>query len=469
VPVQIEWLIGRLGRVVHRRAVGDDHQDAPLLGPRHQPIVRPQQGLAVDVFLQQALAHHETQVLLGPSPRRVGGLEDDVAQVVQAARIGRLARRDPRLARLTALPGAGGEAEDLHLHAAAFQRPREDVSADGRDHDRAPAHGTGVVQQQGHHRVAEGAVALGLEQQGAGGIHDDAAQARGVQHAFLEVKGPAAALLRHQPALQLVGQPGDDGRQGRKLLVQEGAKPPQLDRVAQVGGVDRLVEGGGEDAIGGGVRAVRPLARPLRRGVGHLLAHVGGVAVGLDGAAVGARLALLIGLVVVGRALHRLAVTAAGVFVFLVLIVGRIGLLRIGLVLAGVFRGVVALAVAGVQVQRAQNRLHPLGEDRLVVGGVDQRVQLLARPRLQPVAHQIQQGARPVRRARSRQALPHHQGHGLVDRHSLGVGDAQGPRPLQPRQGRRVQIGPHPGHDPRAQPLDPGLLQRVIHLGRRRV
>src|SRR3546814_13006530 len=96
--------IGREGRVVDRRAVGDHHQDAALLGARDQAAVRPQQRLAVDVLLQDALAQHQAEVLAGAPPGRVGGLVDDVAQVVEAAGIGRLAGADPALAPLDTLP-----------------------------------------------------------------------------------------------------------------------------------------------------------------------------------------------------------------------------------------------------------------------------------------------------------------------------------------------------------------------------
>src|SRR3712207_7485782 len=46
--------------------------------------------------------------------RSVRRLVDDVAQVVQAARIGGLAVLQPVLARLSALPGAGGERSEEH-------------------------------------------------------------------------------------------------------------------------------------------------------------------------------------------------------------------------------------------------------------------------------------------------------------------------------------------------------------------
>src|SRR3546814_12557380 len=110
----------------------------PSLPPRrpswlacHQAAVRPQRRLAVAVLLQDALAQHQAEVLAGAPPGRVGGLVDDVAQVVEAAGIGRLAGADPALARLATLPHARREAEDLHLHAAALERARQHVGAHG--------------------------------------------------------------------------------------------------------------------------------------------------------------------------------------------------------------------------------------------------------------------------------------------------------------------------------------------------
>ena len=53
-------------------------------------------------------------------------------------------------------------------------------------------------------------VLLLLEGQRLLRIDDDARQARGVEHAFLEIEFPGAVLLRHQPALQPVGEARDD-------------------------------------------------------------------------------------------------------------------------------------------------------------------------------------------------------------------------------------------------------------------
>jgi hypothetical protein len=126
--------------VIDRRAVGDHHQDAAVFGAGENAAVRPEQRLAVDVFLEQALAHHQAQVLARAAPGFVGLLVNNVAQVVETARMSRLATGQPGLARLAALPRAGGEAEHFGLDPAAFQRARQNVGADRRDRDRTPAH-----------------------------------------------------------------------------------------------------------------------------------------------------------------------------------------------------------------------------------------------------------------------------------------------------------------------------------------
>ena len=73
-------------------------------------------------------------------------------------------------------------------------------------------------------------------------IGDHARQPRRVQNAFLEIEFPGAVLLRHQPALQAVGEPRDDALQMRKLLVEIGAQALQLIVVAEIFGCDHLVE-----------------------------------------------------------------------------------------------------------------------------------------------------------------------------------------------------------------------------------
>src|SRR5690606_31113187 len=111
-----------------------------LFGASKQPLVRPVERLAVDVFLEQALAHHQAEILARAPPRRIGRLVDDVAQIVEAAGIRWLAGGEPRLARLAAFPGPRREAENLDFDAAALQRAGEDVGAGRRHRDRAAAH-----------------------------------------------------------------------------------------------------------------------------------------------------------------------------------------------------------------------------------------------------------------------------------------------------------------------------------------
>src|SRR5690606_33220995 len=126
MPLEIIARIDRQGGIVDRRAVGDDHQDAALFRPRDQAVMRPEQRLAVDIFLEDALAQHQAQALARPPPRRVGRLVNDVSQIVEPPGIGGLPGRDPFLAALAALPHARGEAQDLDLDAAALQRTRQD-------------------------------------------------------------------------------------------------------------------------------------------------------------------------------------------------------------------------------------------------------------------------------------------------------------------------------------------------------
>src|ERR1700722_3161241 len=128
-----------------------------------QPLMSPIQSLAIDILFQEALAHHQAEVLTRAPPRRVGALVDEMAQIIEPARRGRLASLQPRFARLAALPGPRGETENLDLDAAALQGACQNIGASRCDRDRAPAHRSGIVDEQGHHGVAKLSVLFALE------------------------------------------------------------------------------------------------------------------------------------------------------------------------------------------------------------------------------------------------------------------------------------------------------------------
>ena len=106
-------------------------------------------------------------------------------------------------------------------------------------------------------------------------VGDDARQPRRIEDALLEIEIPGAVLLRHQPALQPVGEAGDDALQVRELLVEIGAQPLQLLRIAEILGVDDLVELRREGVVLRPARLVAAAHRRSRGVAGRLvLAHL---------------------------------------------------------------------------------------------------------------------------------------------------------------------------------------------------
>ena len=221
--------------------------------------MRPVERLAVDVFFQQAFAHHQAKIFARPPPWRISGFIDDMAQIIQPPRHRRFARCQPLLARLPALPLFGGKAQNLNLDAAAFQRPRQNIGASRRNRNRPAAHRAGIVQQQRHNCIAEIGVLFAFEAQGLLRIHNHAAETRRVQNSLFKVKFPGAVLLRHQPPLQAVCQPRHHRGEVRQLLVEIGAQPVQLFRLAQVFRRNNLVVLGGKRLVIG-VALMRRLA-----------------------------------------------------------------------------------------------------------------------------------------------------------------------------------------------------------------
>ena len=161
-------------------------------------------------------------------------------------------------------PKRSAQVQIFGLHAAALEGPGENVRANRGDGDRPTAHRARIVDQQRHHRVLEFGVALDLVAQRMAGADDDPRQPRGVEQPLLLVELPAARLLRQQPPLEPVGEPGDDVLEPAHLLVEIGAQAAELFLVAQFAGLDDLVEAGRVDLVVG-LRREIPVAPAGRR------------------------------------------------------------------------------------------------------------------------------------------------------------------------------------------------------------
>ena len=74
------------------------------------------------------------------------------------------------------------------------------------------------------------------------GVGDDAGEPRGIKRALVEVELPRAVLLCHQAALQAVGELADHALQVAELLVEVIAQAAEFLGVAQLVGIDDLVE-----------------------------------------------------------------------------------------------------------------------------------------------------------------------------------------------------------------------------------
>src|SRR3546814_10076350 len=89
MTLQIGAAVDGQGGIVDWRTVTDDHHYAAILGPADQAVMRPEERLAIDVFLEQPFAHHQAEIASRPTPGFVSLLVDDMAQVIQPARMGR--------------------------------------------------------------------------------------------------------------------------------------------------------------------------------------------------------------------------------------------------------------------------------------------------------------------------------------------------------------------------------------------
>ena len=75
-----------------------------------------------------------------------------------------------------------------------LQRLGEDIRKHGRQCNRPAAHGTGIIDQERNNGVVDLVVPLLFVGQRTGGINHQPGQARGIQQAVIQVKGPRSFL-----------------------------------------------------------------------------------------------------------------------------------------------------------------------------------------------------------------------------------------------------------------------------------
>src|SRR5688572_3449744 len=68
VTLQIVSRVDRKGGIIDGSTVGYDHQNAALFGTAKKPVVCPYESFAIDVLLQQPLAHHQTKIAASTPP-----------------------------------------------------------------------------------------------------------------------------------------------------------------------------------------------------------------------------------------------------------------------------------------------------------------------------------------------------------------------------------------------------------------
>ncbi len=238
------------------------------------------------------------------------------------------------------------------------------------------------------------------------GADHHAGQPRGIEHAFFLVEIPAAALLRHEAALQPVGQPRDHALQARQLAVEIGAQPVELFIVAQLGGFDLLVEFLGIGLVVEAFGKVGPRAIGAD-GLHALLAIVRRIAIGhflfaLD-VLVGVALGLAIGDFRTG--IGGIGFGPALVFlVGFVLVLGVLALLVLAILGIGRFGG-----LGQRQVEIAQDVERQVLEGALVVEHIGQPVHVGADLGEDILAHQINRRAGAFGHRFAGQRLAQHQ------------------------------------------------------------
>ena len=238
------------------------------------------------------------------------------------------------------------------------------------------------------------------------GADDHAGQARGIEQTLFLVEIPAAVLLRHEAALQAVGEPRDDALQTGQLAVEIGPQPVQFLVIAQLGRLDHLVELVGIGLVVEVFRQVGP--RAVRADGLHALAIVvRRVAVGHFLLALDVLLGIAIGLAV-GDFAARIAFLRLGLA--LVLFVGVLVLLgRFAVVLVPVVGAAIVRRIRQGQFQMAEHVERQVLEGPLVVERVGKAVHVGADLGEDIAAHHVHARLCAVGHGFARQCLAQHQ------------------------------------------------------------
>ncbi len=250
-----------------------------------------------------------------------------------------------------------------------------------------------------------------------------------------------------------------------QLLVELGAEPAELDRAAQLVGLDHLVEPGGEHAIGERLAARRNVLGRLERRVAAL-AVVGAMSCRVLQPLARPGLGGLIG-AGAGVGFARRVLGGLGSTFPLSIFAGLLLLLSFVLLGIRVFR---LLAELFGQTQMGEQLAHAQRE-RLLVGQMRAQIApVLAGPALQPGAPVIELRPLLPRQVEPEQALLRVQ---LQRRREIGLLVARGAgRAAMARSVRAGEIGGDAKHALGAESLDPDLLEsaedRLRHLAVRR-
>jgi hypothetical protein len=304
--------------------------------------------------------------------------------------------------------------------------------------------------------------ALDLVGQGVRRIDDHTGEPRRVEQSLLLVEVPAPRLLRHQPALEAVGELRDGALKVEELLVEIGAQAAELGLVAQLRRLDDLVIFRREDAV------VEARWKIGDRSIGADRKHALLAVLPLAFLALAHLLfgPVALALLVVGLALldPHLGLAGAAAFILLVLAVALVALVLVAAValVAGVRIGV-GFGLALDQLEVAKQLGRERGEGRLVVEHQPERVEIGAGLVLDPVGDEVDAAARGLGRRLAGEPLADLEAERGPERNLRAIAGPGYRVRAHPHLDRRRKVGPDPGHRPGAQRLDPGLLDRVEH------